>query len=171
MLCDIIRLKRVAGIAVGIELAEIQKMQLAPFLGVGIDGAAHERFLVIVVHVAACAAHKLGKDEVDAFGHGFAGAEVFGKNNFGRIRRMLRRIGRVLILEADEDFRHRLAETVDALLDVAHTEQIVACDGAKQHVLGTVGILVFVDQDFVERICNLFGKVARHIIAGVVFGI
>ena len=47
----------------------------------------------------------------------------------------------------DEDFRHRLTEAVDALLNIPDHEQVVLSGNtAENHVLGGIGVLILVDQ-------------------------
>ena len=70
-------------------------------------------------------------------------------------------IGGVPLLFVDENFGHRLAKTVDALLDVPHKKQVAALvirKQAVQQVLNGVCVLVFVDHHNVKARRDLFCK-------------
>ena len=58
-----------------------------------------------------------------------------------------------------EDFRLRQTELVDALLYVTHHKQIVTpFDQADNLFLEDIGILVFVDEDMVELVAVIVGR-------------
>ena len=118
-----------------------------------IDCGGGERLGPIVIDLAHLPAHHRLEQEVDALGHLFAGAEIVREDDSCRI------VLAVVVVEGvalfDEDFRHRLPKAVDTLLDIPDHEEIVrAGDTLEDHVLGGVGVLVFVHQ----HKGKLFGK-------------
>ena len=106
-----------------------------------------ERVERLIGHVARVLGHDLFKDKVDRAGDGLATAEIGRKAQLRRIRHAVK--CRQSRTAAEEDLRHRLPEAVDALLDIAHKEQVafVAGNGGKDHVLQFIGVLIFIHHD------------------------
>ncbi len=67
-------------------------------------------------------------------------------------------VGMVLV---QEEAVVRLAETVDALLDVAHHEEVVLGDELEDCLLDRIDVLILIDQHLIEAFLQLFGHRGR----------
>ena len=139
-----------AGICRGIGFAD--HIQLAQ-AGVGFVFSAHHKALAIaVINAAEPPGEKRFKKVVDPPDYIRRTAEVGIQRNGGRFRVRYRGIGRVGLprrLLAHKDGGVRLAETVNALLDIPHKKQVRSIrrgKGKVDGILQRVGILVFVHQ-------------------------
>ena len=120
---------------------------------------ADKALAVAVGRIAQLRGHELFEEEVDARHHLRGGAEVgvqrqqgvpAGGTLFGAGAGRAAGQGRPALQLLPEDGGVGLPEAVDALLEVAHEEEVVpcrACEAAVKGILQCIGVLIFVHHD------------------------
>ena len=123
-----------------------------------IRGGRHQLLPLVVIDPAGFPRHQLAEHKIHGFGDLWTAAEIVVQRN--RSTGSLTVIGGIGIPAPDEQFRHRLPEAVDTLLDIADEKKVllVAGNGAEKRILRGVGILVFVHQDFFKPVGQLCGE-------------
>ena len=116
----------------------------------------------VVSDLADRFAHEAGERVVDRVQDALAAAEIAAEDDGGRVGVGFRVVQRICLFFGEEQFRHGLAEPVDALLDVAHHEEVVFGEGGEDGVLEFVRVLILVDEHFLE----LFPQGLREFGAG-----
>ena len=117
-------------------------------------------FFAVILHFPHLAAHQLPEHKVNRIGYAAPAAKVFVQNHFGRIFVFVRVISRIGFFPAQKDFRHSLAEPVDALFDIPHHKKIIFLPGncPENHILCFVGVLVLVYHYLVKLQRKFFGR-------------
>ena len=101
-------------------LRQIEKFKFdGRLVRVGVRGGRDKLLQAAVVKIARLTAHELAEHKVDGVGHSLRAAEVAVKHHAGRICILLPVINREGGAAAQKDLRHRLTETINALLDVS----------------------------------------------------
>ncbi len=129
-------------------------------LRIAVLRAEIELFGLVIADFAHGPAHEPGEGVVDRPEDALPAAEILSEDDGGGVLVFLRIIEVVALFFREEEFRHGLAEAVDALLDVADHEEVVLREGGEDGVLQLVGVLVLVDEDLLELLpqvlCQLF---------------
>ena len=122
-------------------------MQLAVrSIALGIFRGSVECLGVVIFELARLRAHQLAEDIVDARGDSHTASEIRAEGYAKGIFPALEAVR--CVAAAQEYLRHRLTESVYALLDIADSEQIVLVGGYRPeyHILRFVYILILVDE-------------------------
>ena len=124
----------------------------------GIVRRAEVQLLLIgVVHLPHFLGHDVRKDEVSGLQHLPAGSEVAAEHHAAGLPLLgIRRVGELPVL-THKDGGVRQPEPVDALLHIAHGEQVPPCagDSPENTVLHLVGILILVHHDLLIPLGHL----------------
>ena len=119
-----------------------------------ISGAENQGLLLGVVQLAGPLAHDGGEHGIDGIQHFRAGAEIAVEQNFAPGAVPFIPHGEETAVLAEEYVRLGLTEAVDALLDVPHHEDVLFLPryGSQDGFLHFIGVLIFVDQNFLEAL-------------------
>ena len=137
-------------------------------VALGIFSGGVERLGVVIFKLARLRAHQLAEDIVDARCNSHAASEIRAEGYAQGIFSALEAV--CCAAAAQEYLRHRLTESVYALLDIADGKKIVFVGGYRPeyHILRFVYILILVDEylDIMRR--ELARKVGFYISAAAV---
>ena len=119
-----------------------------------------EGFRFAIAQTAHFRGHAAEKDIVDRLDHLTAGAEIPAEHDFAALARLCLFSRCIVPVFLQENARIRQPELVNGLLYVAHHEAILLFpgQGGENRILNTVGILVFIHQDFPEPPSDLRGS-------------
>ena len=122
-----------------------------------------ELLLRAVVHLAHPAGHDAAEDSVAAVQHALAGAEVFAEQHLAGLAVLRLAGGDVGVVLPQEDGGVGQTEAIDALLHVAHGEQVLLLpgDGGEDAVLHVVGVLILVHHDLPVTLGHLLSQLRR----------
>ena len=107
-----------------------------------------EIFVFIIIEPARVTAHQRAENEIDRFRNSRATSEILTERYLGGIIALA--VFGQSVSSLEENFRHRLPETVNALLNIADHKKIVfgAGNRAEYHILSLIDILIFVNKNF-----------------------
>ena len=135
-------------------------MQLAVRdIALGVLRRGIESLGIIIFELARSYAHELTEDIIDARGNSPAASEIRAEGDTHGIFSALKAVGQGAA--AQENLRHRLAESVYALLYVADCEKVILIGGhgSEYQILRLVYILILVNEYF----NIMFGELTRKV--------
>ena len=137
-------------------------------VALGIFSGGVERLGVVIFKLARLRAHQLAEDIVDARCNSHAASEIRAEGYAQGVFPTLKAV--CCAAAAQEYLRHRLTESVYALLDIADGEQIILVGRyrSEYHILRFVYILILVDEYLNIMRRQLARKVGFYISAAAV---
>ena len=138
----------VKGIFIGIGVDQDQFGFISRAAGIG--GARHQRLPGPVCDAGGLFGHELAENEIDTVRDLSPASEIVSQRDGGRVG--FAGVIRPGVPFPEKKLGHRLAEAVYTLFDVADKKEVFPFSGKRveQRVLRRVGILIFVDKDFIE---------------------
>ena len=110
-----------------------------------------------IIQVSGFPTHQLPENKIHRVRYPHGAAEIPVQYNTGRILLRIPLVQRIGPAPAQKQLGHCLAEAIDALLDITDQKEVfrIARERPENHILGLIGVLIFVHHDLFETLRQL----------------